>query len=188
MRSFARSIPGVPTFASHLLETALAAGFEPSISHHLVLDHGFCIPLRFAEIGPIPIVPITINDLEPPMPSIARCFAWGRLLADAIASYPQPARIAVLATGGLSHSIGEPTMGAIDEAFDQACIAAFTDGAERPLVETLERSLRSTGNGAQEVRNWVVAHAAAGARGFELIAYEPIPEVYVGCAWASWRK
>jgi hypothetical protein len=25
------------------------------------------------------------------------------------------------------------------------------------------------------------------SRGFELIAYEPVPEVYVGCGYAAWR-
>ena len=44
-----------------------------------------------------------------------------------------------------------------------------------------------TGNGGHEVRNWVVAHAAAGNQGFELIGYAPLQEIYVGCAFAAWR-
>jgi aromatic ring-opening dioxygenase catalytic subunit (LigB family) len=183
------TIPGAPAFAEHLLSVALAHGFEPSISHDLTLDHGFCIPLWRTHLDPLPkIAPIVINDLEPPMLSIARCIAWGKLLATAIASYPGDARVAVLASGGLSHSIGEPTMGAIDEPFDRAVIAALAAGAEEPLVAYLETALASTGNGAHEVRNWVVAHAAAGSRGFELLDYQPIPEVYVGCAWAVWNQ
>ena len=59
------------------------------------------------------------------MPSIKRWLAWGRLLRRAIESYPEPLRVAVLGTGGLSHSIGEPTMGWIDENFDHACIKHF---------------------------------------------------------------
>ena len=49
--------------------------------------------------------------------------------------------------------------------------------------------MRYTGNGGHEVRNWVVAHAAAGNKGFELIGYAPLEEVYVGCAFANggWR-
>ncbi len=73
----------------HILETALARDFEPSLSYRLKLDHGFCIPLWRMGLSPPPaIVPIIVNDLEPPMPSVARCFAWGHLLAHAIASYP----------------------------------------------------------------------------------------------------
>jgi len=183
-----RSIPGDPGFARHLVETALAEDFEPSISHRLSLDHGFCIPLLRMGLERLPrIVPITVNDLEPPMMSIRRCLAWGRLLAQAIAAYPGGERIAVLATGGLSHSIGEPTMGAIDEPFDHECIRLFRAGDDAALAGYLEGALLRTGNGAHEVRNWVIAHAAAGSRGFDLIEYRPVPEVYVGCAYASWQ-
>src|SRR5690606_13855021 len=112
---------------------------------------------------------------------------WGRLLSRAVASYPGDLRVAILATGGLSHSIGEPTMGEIDEPFDRDCIRLFSAGDEAPLCDYLETALPRTGNGAQEVRNRVVAHGAAGARGFESIDYLPVPEVYVGCGFAAWR-
>jgi aromatic ring-opening dioxygenase catalytic subunit (LigB family) len=182
------TLAGDPAFATHLLETALDEGFEPSVSHQLTLDHGFCIPLWRMELDPLPpIVPIVINSLEPPMITIARCFAWGRLLARAIASYAADVRIAIVASGGLSHSIGEPTMGAIDEVFDAGCIAALEAGGEAEVLAYLQRTLAGAGNGAAEVRNWVTAHGAAGSRGFELIEYLAIPEVYVGCAWAAWN-
>src|SRR5579863_5416969 len=45
MKDFARTLPGAPGLAMHIVKTALAEDFEPSISHHLTLDHGFCIPL-----------------------------------------------------------------------------------------------------------------------------------------------
>jgi aromatic ring-opening dioxygenase catalytic subunit (LigB family) len=180
---------GHPGLGRHIAATALAHEFEPSISHHLKLDHGFCIPLWRMELPSLPrIVPIVVNDLEPPMLSIRRCFAWGRLLADAIKSYPEKnLRVAILATGGLSHSIGEPDMGAIDEVFDHECIRAFTNGAETPLIDFLEARMVAAGNGTHEVRNWVIAHAAVGSRGFDLIDYRAVPEVYVGCGFASWR-
>lgn len=183
-----KSLSGHPQLGSHIVKTALAEDFEPSISHHLILDHGFCIPLWRMELERMPcLIPMVINDLEPPMPSIRRCLAWGKLLAKAIAAYPEDLRVAILATGGLSHSIGEPTMGDIDEPFDHGCIQVFGGGDEAPLIDFLETSLGSTGNGAHEVRNWVVAHGAAGSRGFELIDYLPSPEVYVGCGFAAWN-
>src|SRR5262245_35226786 len=134
-----RPIPGHAGLANHVYETALANEFEPSVSHRMKLDHGACIPLWRMNPDPLPrIVPLVINTLEPPMPRVSRCLAWGKLIAKAVASYPERLRVAVLATGGLSHSIGEPTMGAIDEVFDQRCIAMFNDGREQPLVEFLE--------------------------------------------------
>lgn len=183
-----RPVPGHPALANHLYETALDNEFEPSVSHRMTLDHGSCLPLWRMGLDPLPkIVPLIINTLEPPMPRVSRCLAWGKLVAKAVASYPGKLRVGVLATGGLSHSIGEPTMGAIDEAFDRKCIKAFEDGSEKPLVDFLEGGMTAAGNGSHECRNWVVAHGAAGSRGFQLVDYLPVPEVYVGCGFAAWR-
>jgi hypothetical protein len=183
-----KTLTGHARFGRHLLETALANDFEPARSHRLKLDHGACIPLWRMGIGPeVPIVPILVNDLEEPMPSIRRCLAWGRLVRHAIESYPENLRVAVLATGGISHSIGEATMGWIDEPFDRACIGHFEAGEESALSKFLEEELPKTGNGAHEIRDWVVAHGAAGSKGFELIDYFPSPETLVGAAFASWR-
>jgi aromatic ring-opening dioxygenase catalytic subunit (LigB family) len=183
-----RRIPGHADFARHLLETAYARDFEPSVSHRLKLDHGFCIPLWKAGVDPLPaIVPLIFNDLEPPFMSVKRCYAWGTLLAEAIASYPAALRVGILATGGLSHSIGEPTMGRIDEPFDRECLARLGRGEPAALFDYLERALPAAGNGAAEVRNWVAAHGAAGGRGFDLIDYRAVPEVYVGCGFAAWN-
>ena len=95
--------------------------------------------------------------------------------------------MAVLGTGGLSHSIGETTMGWIDETFDHACIDAFARGEERQLDAFLTEQLDHTGNGAHEIRDWVIAHAAAGSTGFELIDYFPSPATLVGAGFASWK-
>ena len=189
LKDFARHLPGDTGFGKHLFARAIQAGFEPSLSHRLALDHGVCIPLLRMELASLPrIVPLLVNELEPPMPSLARCLAWGRLVADAVASYPDKVRVALLASGGLSHSIGEPGMGRIDEAFDYAAIAAFEDEPEEALVAILESGLPRAGNGAEEVRSWLVAHGAAGCRGFRLVDYIPSREVYVGCAFASWTR
>jgi aromatic ring-opening dioxygenase catalytic subunit (LigB family) len=182
-----RKLAGHAAFAMHLAQTAMAQGFEPSVSHRLKLDHGSCIPLWRMQLERMPaIVPLLVNSIEPPLPSIARCLEWGALLKKAAESFSQPLRVAVLGTGGLSHSIGEKTHGAIDEPFDRECIRRF-GSSEKSLVEFLQEALPKTGNGAEEVRNWVVAHGAADARGFELVDYLPVPQVIVGCGFASWR-
>ncbi len=183
-----RVLAGHPRLAEHIVRTALEHDFEPSVSYRLALDHGFCIPLWKAGLGPLPpIVPVVFNDLEPPFPSVKRCYAWGAMLAQAVASYQGSLRVGILATGGLSHSIGEPDMGRIDEAFDRDCIRRFEQGDARALFDFLNERLPGAGNGASEIRNWVAAHGAAGGRGFELIHYDPIPDVYVGCGFASWN-
>ena len=183
-----RKLPGHPGLAEHVVRTALERDFEPSVSYKLALDHGFCIPLWKAGVDPIPaIVPVIFNDIEPPFPSVKRCYAWGAMLAEAVASFPGKLRVGVLATGGLSHSIGEADMGRIDEAFDRDCLRRLGNGDPPALLDFLNQRLPAAGNGASEIRNWVAAHGAAGGRGFDLIHYDPIPNVYVGCGFASWR-
>lgn len=181
-----RELAGHPGLALHLVREAMKQGFEPSVSHRLKLDHGVCIPLWRMGLDPLPrIVPMLVNSIEPPLPSLSRCLAWGRQLANAIDSHEEIIRVAILATGGLSHSIGEPTMGAIYEDFDRETIRLFSSD-ERELVSYLEKNLPTHGNGSEEVRNWLVAHGAAGGHGFELVDYLPVPKVIVGCGFASW--
>jgi len=182
-----KEIPGHAEFAGHLVEAALREGFEPSVSHRLKLDHGVCIPLWRMELPRLPrIVPMIVNSIEPPFPTVRRCLEWGSVLSRAIKAYKAPLRVAILATGGLSHSIGEKTMGAIDEKLDKECIRLFSGKSEK-LLAYLEKKLPKAGNGTEEIRNWLVAHGAAGGRGFELIDYLPVPTVIVGCGFAAWR-
>ena len=183
-----RSITGHPDFALHLARTALDEGFEPSLSHHLELDHGFVIPLWKMGIDPLPpLVPIIVNSIEPPLPSLRRCLAWGDLIRGAIERYPGRLRVAILATGGVSHSIGEHDMGRIDEAFDRECFEQFRAADRAGLLAFLDRRLDAAGNGAAEMRNWLVAHGAAQEKGFELLGYDPAREWYVGCGFATWN-
>ena len=74
-----------------------------------------------------------------------------------------------------------------DEPFDHECIRHFENGEDSRLAAFLTAALPRTGNGAHEIRDWVVAHAAAGSSGFELIDYFPSPETLVGVAFASWN-
>jgi len=182
-----REMPGHAGLGMHIVETALEQGFEPSFSHRLKMDHGICIPLWRMELAKMPrVVPIFLNSIETPMPTLRRCYQWGGLLRKAIESYPEKLRVAILGTGGLSHSIGEKTMGAIHEDFDHETIRRF-GGAPEDLIAFLDEGLPARGNGSEEVRNWLVAHGAAGGRGFELVDYVPSPKVIVGCGFASWQ-
>jgi aromatic ring-opening dioxygenase catalytic subunit (LigB family) len=180
-------MPGHAGLGMHIVETALEQGFEPSFSHRLKMDHGICIPLWRMELAKMPrVVPVFLNSIETPMPTLRRCYQWGGLLRKAIESYPEKLRVAILGTGGLSHSIGEKTMGAIHEDFDRETIRRF-GGQPDDLIAFLDEGLPTRGNGSEEVRNWLVAHGAAGGRGFELVDYLPAPKVIVGCGFASWR-
>lgn len=180
--------PGHPRLGLHLAGEAFKQGFEPSLSYHLQIDHGIAIPLWRMGIPPTPtIVPIIVNTVEPPLMTVRRAAEWGRFIRRAIESYPEDLRVGIMATGGLSHSIGEPDMGAIYEQFDLECLELMKAGGVEPVVEYLEKNIESAGNGAAEIRNWVMAHSAVNGSKFDLIGYHPYPEWYVGNGFGTWN-
>lgn len=62
---------------------------------------------------PPPHVPVLMNLFYPPtQPSMPRCIEFGRVLREAIAAWPEDVRVAVIASGGLSHFVN-------DEEFDR---------------------------------------------------------------------
>jgi hypothetical protein len=86
----------------------------------------------------------------------------------------------------VSHSVGEPTMGAIDEVFDRECLQHLASGKHDALLAFLDQRLPVAGNGSAKIRNWLVAHGAADGQGFDLIHYSAVPEIYGGCGVAVW--
>lgn len=180
---------GHPELAMFLAERSFQKGFEPTLSYHLEMDHGVAIPFWRMGVPKLPaIVPIIVNGVEPPLISIKRCVEWGAFIRESIEAYPdKDLRVAVMATGGLSHSIGAHDMGRIDEPFDQKCLDELRSGNIPRLVDYLEKHIEDGGNGAAEIRNWVMAHKIVEGKGFDLIGYHPYPEWYVGCAFATWE-
>jgi gallate dioxygenase len=75
------------------------------------LDHGLFSPLsmlaRRNDKGewPAPIIPLLVGVLQFPIPSARRCFKLGQSLRRAIESYPEDLKVALVATGGLSHQV-----------------------------------------------------------------------------------
>ena len=182
------TFPGHAGLGSHLLEFAMDADFDPAYSHRIKIDHGIGIPLwRMGFETLPPVVPVFLNLMEEPFPTPKRCLAWGHMIRDAIEAYPEDLRVVVLGTGGLSHSIGETTMGWIDEPFDKACMDLFANAPDAKIASELSRMLKETGNGGAEVRSWAIAHGAAGGKGFEMIDYIPMPETLIGCGLAEWK-
>jgi len=114
--------------------------------------HAFTfIVRRLLADKPIPMVPIIINTYYPPnQPSAKRCWNFGRSIARAVESWGKNAKVAVIASGGLSHF-------AIDEDFDQRLIAALKTGDGEALAREPESLFQS---GSSEAKCWIMAAAA----------------------------
>lgn len=180
-------LPGHPDLAAHLLGDVMKAGFDPAFSMELTLDHGMMTPLDLARIaGKHPVVPLLVNAVQPPMPTMHRCVDLGRALRRAIHAWEGAARVVVLATGGLSHDVGTPRMGELNEKFDRDFLAHLESGGDEAAADYAAEHVNTAGNGAEEVRNWLVAHGVAGCTGFSTDYYAPIEAWYTGIGLGSW--
>lgn len=186
LKAATQQLPGDAKFGAHLLGEALRAGFDPSFSMQLTLDHGVLTPLVLGGIEKqVTVVPLLINCVQPPFPTMQRCLQWGKLLRAAIESYAGVQRIAIFATGGLSHDVATPRMGMINEVFDREFLRLLTAGDDASLTRYATDNVNAAGNGTEEVRNWLVAHGAAGGP-FTTTYYKAMNDWYTGIGLGYW--
>jgi Catalytic LigB subunit of aromatic ring-opening dioxygenase len=151
--------PGAPAFGEHLIRTLLDAGFDPSTTDtwpgERSIGHAFGFVYQRLLAGrEVPALAISLNTFYPPnQPAPSRCVALGRVVAEALHSFPGAQRAAVIASGGLSHHL-------VDEELDRRVITALRDRDLDALASLPSESLRG---GSSEIRNWItmapVAHA-----------------------------
>ena len=130
----------------------------------------------------IPTVPIMVNTYYPPnQPTPKRCYDLGRTIRSAIEAWPTKARVAVLASGGLSHFV-------VDEELDQMTIKGLK---EKDIVQLSQLPRERLNSGNSEARNWISLGGAAEHLDMELFDYVPCyrSPAGTGCAmgFAQWK-
>jgi len=167
-------VPGDAILAMQLLDACLDGEFDPSFSDELLFDHATFLPLHFLNPGmAVPVVPVILNALTPPMPAPSRCFAFGQFVGKFLQKNPK--RIAVIATGGLSHWPGEAKHGKINVLFDQQFLKSLMNGDYMKLTAySHEEIYAHAGSGGHEIRTWIALAGAVEGWKAELIAYEPV--------------
>ncbi len=174
-------VPGDRELGAELIEACLDGGFDPLFSDELLLDHATFLPLHFLNPNlAVPLVPIILNTLAPPMPSAKRCFSFGQLLGEILQQSPK--RVALIATGGLSHWPGEANHGKINIPFDTKFLETLT-GTDRSKLSkyTHEEINTEAGSGGHEIRTWIALAGAVQSWKAEIIAYEPVAPWATGC-------
>jgi len=80
--------------------------FDMAISLRLELDHGITQSLQYLtpELD-LPMVPLVVNTFAPPLPTYSRSFALGEAVRAVIEADGQDKRIALVASGGISHHL-----------------------------------------------------------------------------------
>lgn len=174
--------PGHERLGEVLYEGLLRRDFDPSLMAGAYgFDEGFSVPLTLLDTGAqVPVVPIVVNSVHPPYPSLRRCHALGTALAEIISDQHVAERVMVLGTGGLSHWVGLPGAGQIDPDFDRRVLDAFEQGRADELLDLTNEDIDRSGNGAHEIRSWLVVAGATGASPYRTLAYEAVPAWLTG--------
>ena len=187
LRVESATVKGNPEFATRLLDHAYANGFELSFSHEMKFDHGSMVPLSFLtpqmNVG---VVPIMFNALSTPRPTSGRCLALGRALRPFLEAAPE--RIAVIATGGLSHDPGERNHGIIDKDFDARFIADMTSADPDRLARYSDADLLKAGAGTLELLAWICLAGIMDRQQARLVAYEAVVPWATGMGIVSYDR
>jgi aromatic ring-opening dioxygenase catalytic subunit (LigB family) len=166
-----------------IVRAGMERGIDFSYGEKIELQHTQNVPLYFLLREPkIPILPIYVNTWVDPAPSPRRCYQVGELIRAVAANSNE--RIAILATGGLSHFPGSPRIGEIDEGFDHKLLEVLRQGKGKTLVEYSVQDLLQAGD--TEFLNWMVVIGAVGEAKAAYTSYMP-DFVATGWGFVSWK-
>ena len=174
-------IPGHPALARYLVNEGARRRLALAYLRDMQFDDGVSVPMHYLNPeGDIALVPVTMNCTVPPIPTPSRAYEVGTTLREMVHAYPGALRVAVLATGGLSHEPGGPRYFWVDEEFDRWFLDLLRKGDHETLVRecTLERMEAAGSGGTAELLAWIVALAFTTGPA-EVLAYMP------AIAWRS---
>ncbi|HEY2401137.1 MAG TPA: hypothetical protein VGI23_12340 [Steroidobacteraceae bacterium] len=184
----ARQHPGAPKLGLFLIEQLIEAGFDMGAVSALQnaaeqgLGHAFGFIIHRLLAGrPIPLLPVLLNTYyRPNVPTPARCYQLGRALRCALEQYPDDVRVALVASGGLSHFV-------CDEALDQSVLNAIRTGDATTLCQIPRGALNS---GSSEISNWITVAGAMEGRACTWSEYVPVRRTPagtgIGLAFLTW--
>lgn len=161
--------PSHAAFGTHVAASLSAADFDIATASaqfaERSIGHAYTfVRLRLLADAVVPIVPVFINCYFPPnQPTPGRCYAFGIALRRAIESWPGDLRVAIVASGGLSHFV-------IDESLDRQLLRGIEEKRRDLIVSLPAEKLTS---GSSEIRNWIAVAAAMETTPVTNITYVP---------------
>ena len=174
-----RPIPGDAALSWHLINAMVADEFDVTMCQDMLIDHAVTIPMALIWPGtapwPVRIVPIEINTVQHPLPSLARCLKLGRSVGRAIESYPQDLRVMVVGTGGLSHQLDGTRAGFINKEFDELCLDKIVSKPEELTRYSIHDLVEESGSQGVEFLNWMAMRGAMTGQVTELNRNYHIP-------------
>ncbi len=183
-----RPIENNEPLANHIMQVGFDNGIDWAVSKTLLMDHSTIIPIHYTlgEGSKIKSIPVYINSGVMPLISSRRAAEVGQLIRKAVDSWSGDERVAILGTGGISHWVGMADMGKVNVEWDKKVLSFAEAGDIEGLIAMEDMDVfHESGNGALEIKNWIVAMAAVPEMKADIIAYEPIPEWVCGCGFAE---
>jgi hypothetical protein len=144
---------GIPELGSHIIKTLTEREFDVAASKvwpkhaRNGASHAFGhIYRQVMRDKVVPNVPVYQNTFFPPnQPTAKRSYQFGQVIKEAIESWPSDKRVAVFASGGMSHFV-------IDEEFDRKFVAALKSREKDYLTSIPLKDLQS---GTSELKSWI---------------------------------
>ena len=157
--------------AEALLEELVRRDFDMAYSQDADLGHSFAAVFEWilAE-RQIPVVPILVNTYLPPLPSARRCAMLGKAVAEIIRT-SRTERVAILASGGMSHYPGTSKYYKPAYDFDRWCLRELENSHSESFLNLTSEQLDEVGN--TEMLPWALALGAIGEQHLELLSYQP---------------
>ena len=134
----------------------------------------------------IPVVAIFMNTQLDPAPSGQRCYALGKALGSILGERHE--RIALVASGGMSHDHHGLRAGFVDDMMDQWVLKTLGRGLSERMAPMFSMDSDSHHGGTAELRLWMAAGAACENFGSKAITvdYFPSPTAGAGIGFAYW--
>jgi protocatechuate 4,5-dioxygenase beta chain len=160
--------PGDAAFSWHMIEALVAAEFDVTMCQEMLVDHAFTVPMSLlwpgADARPVRTVPISINTVQHPLPSTARCVKFGRAIGRAIEFYTKDVKVLIVGSGGLSHQLDGTRAGFINKDFDLMCMEKLLDEPEALTSYSIPQLVELAGTQGVEILNWIAMRGALTGR------------------------
>ena len=128
----------------------------------LKVDHGILapLPLLFETPWPVPLIPLEVNVLRHPLPTVQRCYKLGKAIRRAIDAYPEALRIVILGTGGLSHELQGTNFGRIEPEWDKDFLERIEKDPQSIARQSHAELMAAAGTEGVEVIMWLIMRGA----------------------------
>jgi protocatechuate 4,5-dioxygenase, beta chain len=160
-----RPYKGDPAASWAVIEQLIADEFDMTTCQEMLVDHAFTVPMQllWPNGGAPPAIPVAVNTVQHPLPSVSRCLRLGQSLGRAIANLPPERRVLVLATGGLSHQLDGERAGFINKPFDLQFLDELIAAPEALGRYSVPEIVELAGTQGVELLMWMAMRGAIGS-------------------------